>query len=176
MNSGVTVYQPAMVWDTGKLVDWQLRQLCALGLVEPFDDACINPNSIDLRLGNQIRRATDGGWGGATTFDTCTLFPGEFVLCHSLETVTIPTWCMALLFSKSSTGRVGLEHLHAGLGDSGFSGQWTFEFHNVAPWPVELVAGKRIMQMTVEKLSDAPRRDYSQTGRYQWQTGPTEAR
>ena len=41
----------------------------------------------------------------------------------------------AALYSKSSTGRIGLEHLHAGWIDPGFCGQLTLEFKNVAPWP-----------------------------------------
>ena len=38
------------------LNDKQLRQLCQQeGLVDPYDDALINPASIDLRLGGQVR-------------------------------------------------------------------------------------------------------------------------
>lgn len=115
-------------------------------------------------------------WGPEETFDNAWLMPGEFVLCSSLEFVSVPDDCIALLFSKSSTGRVGLEHLHAGLGDPGFSGTWTWELHNVALWPIRLEAGKRLMQHVIIRLSDAPLRTYAETGRYQGQQGPTPAR
>jgi dCTP deaminase len=82
----------------------------------------------------------------------------------------------AELFSKSSTGRIGLEHLHAGWIDPGFRGQLTLEFKNVAPWPILLQPGKRYMQMVVHDLVAPAARDYSQTGRYQNQTGATPAR
>lgn len=189
--------------------------------VSPFEAALVNPASVDLRLGNQLRRvhplwshldhndlrnlceghllpahayrwltkaeqdtySAGGGnfdalpkWGPVETFATAWLMPGEFVLCSSLETVTVPDDAVALLFSKSSTGRNGLEHLHAGIGDPGFGGQATFEFHNVAPWPIKLTAEQRIMQLLIMQLSGAPMRTYAQTGRYQGQMGPTPAR
>jgi deoxycytidine triphosphate deaminase len=190
--------------------------------VSPFEAALINPASVDLRLGNQLRRvhplwshlspsnlrdlcegettlpyrthhllteaemelyvASDSNfdalpkWGEVETFAETWLMPGGFVLCSSLETVTVPDDAVALLFSKSSTGRNGLEHLHAGLGDPGFVGTWTWELHNVAPWPIRLEAGKRLMQHIFIRLDAAPLRTYAATGRYQGQQGPTPAR
>lgn len=65
---------------------------------------------------------------------------------------------------------------NSGLGDPGFRGQWTWELHNVAPWPIALVPGKRYMQMVVYDLVEPPAHDYSVTGRYQNQQGATPAR
>jgi deoxycytidine triphosphate deaminase len=138
--------------------------------VSPFEAALINPASVDLRLGNQLRRVhplwarlslatlhdmCDGkvlpyyaenlmssaevaAWGTVETFDTAWLMPGEFVLCSSLETVTVPDDAVALLFS--------------------------------------LDAGKRLMQHIFIRLDSAPLQTYAQTGRYQGQQGPTPAR
>jgi deoxycytidine triphosphate deaminase len=159
----------------------------------------VNPDSLDLCLGNQIRlpmwywrnsitrgiahlieKARPGStqmWEKDTrVFDTYTLWPGQFVLCHSKETMQVPDDAVAMLFSKSSTGRTGLEHLHAGLGDSGFKGEWTWEFTNTAPWPITLVAGKRLMQVIFISMAKEPGMVYSKTGRYQGQSGPTAAR
>jgi deoxycytidine triphosphate deaminase len=162
----------------------------------------VNPASLDLRLGNQIRlpapiwqtlngeqmtRMILSGeirnlphWSEPLDFDTFWLMPQgkgvSFVLCASLEYVNIPDDSIALLFSKSSTGRIGLEHLHAGYGDCGFSGTWTWELHNVAPWPIELIAGKRLMQQVMIKMTDKPLRTYQETGRYNGQIAPTPMR
>ena len=182
-----------MVWNDKRILDW-----AQAGGVTPFDATCVNPASLDLRLGDLIREPHPvwldmtreemresielseiddfPKWGEAKRFDKFWLFPGEFVLCHSLELVRIPDNCMSLLFSKSSTGRTGLEHLHAGLGDSSFNGQWVFELHNVAPWPIKLEAGKRYMQMTILQMADAPLLGYDKTGRYNGQSGPTPVR
>jgi dCTP deaminase len=180
--------------------DSLLRHLADTGMVDPYDEACVNPASIDLRLGTSYRLPdavwqTKGTtlligtgsesavallptWGEERTMQPqgFVLYTGQFILCCSLETVCVPGDCFAELFSKSSTGRKGLEHLHAGLIDPGFHGVLTFEFHNVAPWPILLVPGQRLMQMVVHQLVAPAVRDYSQTGRYQNQTGATPAR
>jgi dCTP deaminase len=160
-------------------------------LVAPFDPANVNPASIDLRLGTSYRfqqresyrwplaiTDTVETWGDEYILpnEGAWLYPGTFILCCTMETVAIPNDACAALFSKSSTGRMGLEHLHAGWIDPGFRGQLTLEFKNVAPWPILLQPGKRYMQMVVHDLVAPAARDYSQTGRYQNQTGATPAR
>ena len=177
-----------MIWN-----DVIIRMWAQNGGVTPFDDALVNPASIDLRLGNQIRvpqlkwtigtdlpigRNTPANvlWTEAEEFDRFVLKPGRFVLCHSLEYTTLPETASAQLISKSSTGRIGLEHLHSGWGDPGFNGQWTWEFHNSAPWPIELVAGEPYMQLVIMSMAAKPDRSYRVTGRYNGQTGATPHR
>lgn len=179
--------------------DVMLRQACEdERLVDPYNPGCINPASIDLCLGGQYRRThpfwdsyknsalKDHAqfvevplWGEPVDLDIDEFFwlqPGEFVLCHSLETVNIPVRACAFLYSKSSTGRRGLEHLHAGYGDPGFIGQWTWEFQNVSPAPMKLVVGKPLMQMVLLDMAATPQFAYEITGRYMNQTGATPAR
>jgi dCTP deaminase len=184
------------------LSDKQIRELRSS--IHPFSDRQVNPASYDLCLGYKLRRPRwrwrnplarrvawallpkynrdpkanpDAFWEPEQVFDTFTLWPGEFVLCSSLEFTAVPPNMSAILMSKSSTGRVGLEHLHAGWGDPGFQGQWTWELINVAPWPVVLTAGKPLMQLVFAQMSEAPVRPYGDgNGRYQGQSGPTAAR
>lgn len=183
-----------MIWN-----DRMIREWAGAGGVTPFDGTLVNPASLDLRLGNSIRTPhpiwetmnrhtmkhlhalrlldTIPKWSDPIEFDEWALLPGDFVLCASLEFINIPDDMAALLFSKSSTGRIGLEHLHAGFGDCGWhSANWTWELHNVAPWPIPLVAGKRIMQQVMIRMTDAPERTYAETGRYNNQSGPTPER
>ena len=178
-----------MIWN-----DERLTIGCTEGdLATPFDPACINPASIDLRLGTSYRRPDKvwdlrpaawtlreipPTWAEEHHMPDCgiMLLPGEFVLCCSLETVHLPAHCCGILYSKSSTGRRGLEHMHAGYIDPGFRGQLTFEFHNVAPWPIHLEPGQRVMQMCVDQMIAPAMRDYGQTGRYQNQVGATPAK
>jgi len=179
------------IWNDVLLHDYCNR--CAL--VAPFDAANVNPASIDLRLDASYRlpawsqlayetymdmplRFDMPQWGDAMTMpaDGIELQPGQFILCCTMETVAIPNDACAALFSKSSTGRSGLEHLHAGWVDPGFCGQLTWEFVNDAAWPVALIPGRRYMQMVVYDLTAPAARDYSMTGRYQNQTGATPAR
>jgi deoxycytidine triphosphate deaminase len=165
-----------MIWNDIKL-HWQCQEHA---LVSPYEPANVNPASIDLRLGDLIRQATPVGWTEPVPFENYLLSPGQFVLCHSLEYVQIPTSAAAILVLKSSMGRQGLNHLHSGWGDPGFGlgkgAQWTFELQNVAPWPIMLKAGQRIIQIVMMDLVAPPEVDYRQTGNYVYQTGPTIAR
>ena len=168
--------------------DVELRKWAEAGGVVPYDPACINPASIDLRLGDQIRLPKRGSllgrpgedsshlWYGPIGFSTYRLGQGQFVLCHSLEVITVPDDTVAILFSKSSAGRLGIEHLHAGYGDPGFSGQFTFELMGNGPWQVELHPGDRLMQLVLMKLTSVPEKLYAETGRYQNQRGPVPSR
>ena len=126
-----------MIWNDSAIAKW-----AAAGGITPFDETLVNPASLDLRIGNQIREPhemwrrfsdidiqnhIDNGtiddlpkWGEPKTFDTFWLFPKRFVLCHSLEFVQIPVDAACILVLKSSWGRKGLNHSHSGWGDPGF--------------------------------------------------------
>lgn len=196
-----------MIWNDRRIAEW-----AQTGGVTPYAADLVNPASLDLRLGNMIRephpiwerlsvidlqhKIADGSieqlpmWGEPFEFATYWLMPHgkgcNFILCHSLDFVNIPDDMAALLFSKSSTGRRGLEHLHAGYGDPGwgstvnslgFKGStWTWEIHNVAPWPIKLEAGKPLMQQVMIRMAENPLRTYAETGRYNGQIGPTPER
>lgn len=187
-----------MIWNDAMIVQWAED-----GGVTPFNPALINPASLDLRLGNMLRipdrlwsrlsaidmyQHIENGtiddlpkWSEPIEFETYWLMPQgkgpSFCLCSSLEFINMPNDMAVLLFSKSSTGRRGLEHLHAGFGDPGwYSSQWTWELHNVAPWPIKLVAGQPLMQQVMIRMTDEPLRTYAEVGRYNNQVGPTPER
>lgn len=175
-----------MIWNDARIIQWAED-----GGVTPFDPSLVDPGGLSIRLGNTIRiprlrwqlgngkgksvnKRTPASelWDDPIEFAVYTLKPGQFVLCHSLEYTKIPITAAATLYSKSSTGRLGLEHLHAGWGDPGFEGQWVFELKNMALWDIDLVACEAYMQLVINEMIAPPIRDYSQTGRYQGQTGP----
>lgn len=173
-----------MIWNDAKIKQWASN-----GGVTPYDESLVNPASLDLRLGRFIReplkcwhmkpdrmvtKKTPASemWTDVIEFTTYTLNPGDLILCHSLEFTRIPVDACAMLLSKSSTGRIGLEHLHAGWGDSGFSGEWVFEIKNLAPWPIELRPHECYMQLVMMDMVAAPEKSYQITGRYNGQTGP----
>lgn len=126
-----------MIWNDRLITEW-----AHTGGVTPFAPDCVNPASLDLRLGNTIRRPHPiwerlstvdidhhiaagtieqlPKWGDPTEFDIQWLKHGEFVLLHSLEFVRIPPDAASILVLKSSRGRDGMNHSHSGWGDPGF--------------------------------------------------------
>ncbi|GAA5500406.1 dCTP deaminase, dUMP-forming [Deinococcus xinjiangensis] len=154
----------------------------------------INPASVDVCLGEKVieyrhesgrvRRTEEWNYYLGDKVhrreivlepgQTFTFRPGYFYLAHTEEYTTLPDDACAQLILKSSSGRKGLDHAHSGWGDPGFSGQWTFEF--TAHLECSFRRGQRIAQLVFMACDAKPEQTYAKTGRYQGQTGVTEAR
>ena len=169
-----------------------LREQIAAGrlVIDPFDDALLQPSSVDLRVSDAFRvfrnnrqPFIDPSLPEADLTEVVTiaegepfiLHPGEFVLGSTLERVGIPDDLVARLEGKSSLGRLGLLiHSTAGYIDPGFEGQITLEFSNVASLPIAIHAGMRIGQISFLQMTTPVDTPYQ--GKYQGQSGPTSSR
>lgn len=162
-----------MIWNDTRLLDWAKK-----GGVTPFDDLQINPSSIDLRWSGRYRVAciTDGleAWTDIQAVEQLALMPFNLYLLDTTEFLCIPPEACGFLTLKSSMGRHGLEHLHAGFFDPGFRGTATMEVINLAPWIIRLNAGQRVVQMTMMGMKDVPSKLYH--GRYQGDRAPMPAK
>jgi dCTP deaminase len=163
--------------------------------VEPFEEAMIQPSSVDVRLDKFFRVFENHKY---SVIDPSTeqaeltreviaegdepfiLHPGEFVLASTYEIITLPDDIAGRLEGKSSLGRLGLlTHSTAGFIDPGFSGHITLELSNVANLPVKLFPGMKIGQLCLIKLSSPAEHPYGSEkygSRYQGQRGPTASR
>lgn len=159
------------------LVDFQIRQLMSRKppLVAPFDEALINPCSIDCLLGDEImiesaqspEMNTKLSIADTTKDEPFLLKPGQFILAVTREVVCIPDNLSAIFMLKSSRAREGIEHSHAGFIDAGFHGAITLEISNVRQLhSIPLWAGMKIGQLVISQCSEIPLQPYHQTGRY----------
>ena len=165
-----------------------------LGL-DPFDEAMIQPSSIDVRLDRFFRVFANHRYthiDPSEQQDDLTvpvepegdepfiLHPGEFVLGSTLEVISLSDKLASRLEGKSSLGRLGLlTHSTAGFIDPGFSGHVTLELSNVANLPIKLYPGMKIGQICVLQLSSPSEHPYGSSvygSRYQDQRGPTPSR
>ncbi len=163
--------------------------------VEPFEEAMIQPSSVDVRLDKFFRVFENHKYSVidpsieqaeltrevvAEDAEAFILHPGEFVLASTYEIITLPDDIAGRLEGKSSLGRLGLlTHSTAGFIDPGFSGHITLELSNVANLPVKLFPGMKIGQLCLIKLSSPAEHPYGSTkygSRYQGQRGPTASR
>jgi dCTP deaminase len=182
---------PVLLSDRDILVEIKAGRI----VMDPWDDAMLQPSSIDVRLDRFFRVfdnhkyatidpavdqseltrqvETDGD-------DPFILHPGEFVLGSTYETVTLPADIAARVEGKSSLGRLGLlTHATAGFVDPGFSGHVTLELANVATLPIKLYPGMKIGQFCFFRLTSASDHPYGSEkygSRYQGQRGPTPSR
>ena len=179
------------------LSDVTIREELAAGriLIDPLDDASIQPSSVDLHCDSLFRvfrndttpfidpklsqedltelvEVTEGG--------AFILHPGEFVLGSTLERVALPDDLVARLEGKSSLGRLGLLiHSTAGFVDAGWDGHLTLELSNVANLPIALYPGMKIGQISFLRMTTAAEHPYgskSTGSKYQGQRGPTPSR
>jgi dCTP deaminase len=181
------------------LSDRSLREQLAAGriVIDPLDDALIQPSSIDVRLSNLFRVFRNHTSGiidvkkdltGLTELiempvdseEAFMLHPGEFVLGSTLERIGMPDDIVGRVEGKSSLGRLGLMiHSTAGFIDAGFDGHITLELANVASLPITLYPGMKIGQVSFMHMTtpaDNPYGKGAKGSKYQGQRGPTPSR
>jgi dCTP deaminase len=179
------------------LSDRTIRRLVADGRIgiDPFDDALIQPSSVDVRVDRFFRVFRNARYPyidvkqpmeGLTELvevddeDPFILHPGEFVLGSTLERVTLPDDLVARLEGKSSLGRLGLLiHSTAGFIDPGWDGHVTLELSNVANLPITIYVGMKIGQLSFVQMTESSEAPYGSSGlgsKYKGQTGPTPSR
>ena len=164
-------------------------------VIDPFDDALIQPSSIDVRIANLFRvfrNHTAGVIDVKLDLSELTelieipldgvfmLHPGEFVLGSTYERIALPNDLVARIEGKSSLGRLGLLiHSTAGVIDAGFDGHITLELANVASLPITLYPGMKIGQVSFMEMTspaDNPYGTGASGSKYQGQQGPTPSR
>jgi len=158
--------------------DRMIHEWAKQGGATPFDPAMVNPASIDLRYSGRWRWATNTleRWTAVMDSDELVIEQGQLFLLDTIEYVTMPIDYGGMLMLKSSMGRMGLEHLHAGWFDPSFQGTATLEVTNLHPYPVTLKRGQPIVQLVLMKMAQRPSRGYDATGRYNGQNSPQVAR
>jgi dCTP deaminase len=179
------------------LSDRTLREQIDAGriVIEPFDPACVQPSSIDVKIGNLFRvfrnhtsALIDVKQNQENLTELITipqegvflLHPGEFVLGSTLERIGVPDDLVGRVEGKSSLGRLGLIiHSTAGFIDAGFDGHITLELTNIATLPITLYPNMKIGQVSFMQMTTPAENPYGKGARgskYQGQRGPTPSR
>ena len=179
------------------LSDRSIREELAAGriVLEPSDDAFVQPASVDVRLDRFFRvflNHTMPVIDVKKNLEELTrlveidddrpfvLHPGEFVLGSTYERVALPDDLVARIEGKSSLGRLGLLiHSTAGFIDAGWDGHITLELSNVANLPITLYPGMKIGQISFLRMTtpaDVPYGAERLGSKYQGQRGPTPSR
>jgi dCTP deaminase len=119
-----------------------LKNLGTSIVIDPFDEAKLNPNSYNLTLhhelmtyeevvldmakANRVRRLEIPPEG-------LVLSPNQLYLGRTVERTETHNF-VPMIEGRSSVGRLGLfVHVTAGFGDVGFCGYWTLEMFAVQP-------------------------------------------
>jgi dCTP deaminase len=130
------------------------RRLGTSIMIEPFNEAQLNPNSYNLRLHRELMIYTDPVLDMkcknrvqeiVIPQEGIVLEPRKLYLGRTME-YTRTEGLVPMLEGRSSVGRLGLFiHITAGFGDVGFSGYWTLEMYCVEP--IRIYPGVEICQI-----------------------------
>lgn len=165
----------------GLIPDVGIRALLQSGDVKivPVIDlvAQVKGSSIDLRLGHNFEIFSSPA---VTAIDACgdscdessddlpdslqvevdllrgrPIFPGQFILGHTLEYIKLPGDIAAQIEGRSSFARLGIQvHMTANLVEAGFEGCLTLEILNSGHSTFMLYPGMRIAQLRLFRLTD----------------------
>jgi dCTP deaminase len=139
-----------------------LSQIGTNIIIDPFDEAQLNPNSynlslhdelmiyeeveLDMRKPNRVRRVEIPAEG-------LVIQPGQLYLGRTVERTETHN-LVPMIEGRSSIGRLGLfVHVTAGFGDVGFRGFWTLEMFAVQP--VRVYPGVPICQIFYHDIRGA---------------------
>ena len=179
------------------LSDRTIREEIAGGhiIIDPLDESCIQPASVDLRLGHKLRvfrshrlqvidvREPMEQLTELVEIDKANPFvlhPGEFALGVTLESICLSNSVVGRLDGKSSLGRLGLVvHSTAGFVDPGWQGNLTLELSNLANLPINLYARMKVSQISFMRLTTPAENPYGSAkigSKYRGQDEPTPSR
>jgi len=125
-------------------------------VIEPFDEASLNPAGYDLRLA-----------------DSLVLEPRRQRLAATMERVELARDLVGIMHIRSSLAREGVVASLA-LVDPGFRGQLTIALFNGSEKAVRLKGGERFVQLMLVKLGREAAKKYE--GRYQDSAGVVSSR
>ena len=141
----------------------QIRSQLGQNLViDPFNEANLNPNSYNLTLHNELMTYEE------VVLDMCkpnrvrrltippeglTLGPNQIYLGRTAERTETHNF-VPMIEGRSSIGRLGLfVHVTAGFGDVGFCGHWTLEMFAIQP--IRIYPGLPICQIFYHQIAGA---------------------
>lgn len=139
-------------------------------MVNPYNDEYLQPNSIDLTLGDELK--TIHGKSIDLSQDSYNLKPNEFILGSTIERVSMPFDLCGHIDGKSSIGRLGVFIENSGFVDSGFVGNITLEIYNASDKEFELIHGMPICQILFQTLTSPVSKPYgTRDNHYQHSNG-----
>ena len=164
----------------------ELCEFVERGVIAPVDPKDINGTSIDVHLGPKIlaeRRYPELSYPTVSlrdkenvtwyevdiTNDFYNLYPGEFILAHTVEVFDLPADISAEFKLNSSGARIGLDNALATWADPRWHGSTlTLELrNNTQNHIIRLHHGCRIGQMIFHRSEPVPEeKSYAVRGRY----------
>lgn len=162
---------PSRIWTISQMLFWKrFVPIPEKALVDPYFPENVGCSSLDICIGTKIKKSTPNGWLDIdlSQGQKYALKQGDFILASSLEKFHFPRWVAASVDLRSSSARLGCQHLKAGHCEPEWNGSVvTLEFVCVDPNnPFVFEMGKRVCQLIFHAMSAEPIVSYAEHGRY----------
>lgn len=148
--------------------------------------------SVDLRIGDHFQKIDTDAYviyldqripyrdvSDRVHNNSFIIFPQEFILARTIETVSLAPSLIGFLTGRSSIGRAGLFIENAGLVDDGFTGTLTLELYNASQASISIPLGFRVCTLSLHRLQSPGELPYGHPDRrskYQHQQATTGSR
>lgn len=179
---------------TSLLSDQKIKEEYKKGniVITPFNAQQLKTSSYDVTLGNWYfrqqkqkpgfvhnpwdRQSVENLWGKPEhEKEKILLSPGELILGHTNEFIGGRNGITTMMKARSSMGRNGISVCKcAGWGDVGYTNRWTMEIQNGLTFPIILLIGQPIAQITFFRVGKILGSNYAKTGKYQNTTNQTQ--
>jgi deoxycytidine triphosphate deaminase len=162
---------PSRIYTRLKMLFWKcFVPLPEKPLITPYTPENVGCSSLDICIGDTIKKSTPDGWLeiDLSRGQKYALHYGEFYLSSSGEVFNFPLWLVASVDLRSTSARLGCQHLKAGHCEPGWNDSvCTLELHCVdRNRPFIVQKGQRVCQMIFYTMDSEPLIPYSEHGRY----------
>ena len=136
--------------------------------INPFDEAMLKSGSYTFTLGNKFRKLRQQKFidsrNKQTEFEEFEigeegylLSPGEFIICHTAETLKLPKDICCFLTMRGAKAQIGIDALQGEIfcepgSEGGWGGKLMLETSNRGPYPIKLYSGIPIIKAIFIKL------------------------
>jgi len=137
----------------------KIKELIASGdiAITPFNEKMLKLGSYSFTLGNKLKRLTSVPFIDSRvpeqqfeefeiSPDGYVIQPGEFIICHTAETLTLSTDVGCFLSMRGAKAQLGLDFLHNEIfcepgSTGGWGGRLMLETTNRGPYPIKIFPG-----------------------------------
>lgn len=134
-------------------------------VIEPLDKECLQPASIDLKVGGRLMKGPflkeKGKVLDLAAEGKTEILPGQFAAVITLERLSLPLNICGRMGLRSSYARRGLISFHGTQVDPGFSGHLVVPLLNMGPEPIILQYGHPFSTMELNYVKTASSKPYS---------------
>lgn len=136
--------------------------------IQPFDEGQLKTGSYTFTLGNRFRKLKKKEFIDSRVkeneFDEFAigekgylLQPGEFIICHTNETLKLGDNISCFLTMRGARAQAGIDALQCEIfcepgSEGGWNGKLMLETSNRGPYPIKLFPGIQIVKVVFVKL------------------------